>query len=39
VVTEAHVDALVLAQPIGSVVSSDAQAGHVDHDMQRVQVM
>ncbi len=38
-VTESHVNALMVTQPVGRVVAADVQSGYVDDDVQRVKVM
>jgi hypothetical protein len=39
VVAEPHIQAVVLAQPVGGVVSGHSQVRHVDDHMQRIQVV
>ena len=39
VVAEPHVDAGMLAQPVGGVVAGDVETGYVDHHVQRIQVV
>jgi len=34
-----HVDAVLLAQPVGGVVAADVQRGDVDDDVQRIEVV